>query len=290
MARAGETFFLVFVLLFRAASAQPADRAPSANLDRPPIPREEQERFLSTASIIKRVRIAEGTTHPTRLTLADGVTTHDAQFQAIDVHKPVMKLADGRIVKDFADSYKYNIAAYRVDKMLDLNMSPTCVYREIDAKPGSVCWWLDDIQFDELGRRRKKAEPPDAERWVRELNNVRVFDQLIDNEDRNQGNLLYDRNWNLWMIDHTRAFSAAEQLRHPESLRRVSLKMLNAMRAITYEQCRRELQPFLTDQQIRAMLARRNLLLDFFNKEVSEKGVDAVYTDLPRSTPHVTIP
>ena len=204
--------------------------------------------------------------------------------------QPVMKLADGTVEKNFSDSYKYNIAAYRVDKMLNLDMSPTCVYREVDGKPASVCWWLDDVMFDERTRREKKVQPPDVERWVRELNNVRVFDQLIDNEDRNQGNLLFDHNWNIWMIDHSRAFRTSDKLRHPESLRRVSLKMLNGMRALTFEQCRRELEPFLTEAQIRSMLIRRNLILDFFRQEVSDKGVDAVYTDLPRSTPHVTIP
>jgi len=37
--------------------------------------------------------------------------------------------------------------------------------------------------------------------WV-----VRLFDQLIYNTDRNLGNLLIDKSWRLWMIDHTRAF------------------------------------------------------------------------------------
>jgi hypothetical protein len=32
-----------------------------------------------------------------------------------------------------------------------------------------------------------------------------MFDQLIANIDRNQGNLLYDRDWHLVLIDHSRA-------------------------------------------------------------------------------------
>jgi hypothetical protein len=38
------------------------------------------------------------------------------------------------------------------------------------------------------------------------------------------------------------------------------------------------------------MMVRRDLLLDFFKKQVTEKGEDAVYTDIPRKTPIVTIP
>ena len=35
---------------------------------------------------------------------------------------------------------------------------------------------------------------------------VRLFDQLITNVDRNLGNLLIDKNWTVWMIDHSSAF------------------------------------------------------------------------------------
>ena len=35
---------------------------------------------------------------------------------------------------------------------------------------------------------------------------MRVFDELIANTDRNQGNMLIDKQWKLWLIDHTRGF------------------------------------------------------------------------------------
>jgi hypothetical protein len=279
------------VFLFCVASlAQTAALSVSPKLERPEIPRAEQEHFLLTARIVTGRMITEGTTKTARVTMSDGVKTHDAHVQTIDLHLATFKMPDGTIEKDFTDSYKYNIAAYRVDKMLDLNMSPTCVYREYNGKPAAFCWWLDDVMFDELARREKKMEPPDGEKWVRELNDVRVFDQLIDNEDRNQGNLLYDHNWNVWMIDHSRSFRTTTQLRKPDVLRRVSLKMMNGMRNLNLEQCNAQLKKFLTDDQIRCLLVRRDLLLKFFADEIKDKGAEAIYTDLPRSTPRVTIP
>jgi hypothetical protein len=92
------------------------------------------------------------------------------------------------------------------------------------------------------------------------------------------------------MIDHSRSFRTTTQLRKPDVLRRVSLKMMNGMRNMTLEQCNAQLQPYLTEEQVRCLLVRRDLLLKFFADQVSEKGAEAVYTDLPRSTPHVTIP
>jgi len=279
------------IFLFCIASfAQTPSLSVSPKLERPAIPRAEQERFLLTARIISGRMIVQGTTHTARVTMSDGATTHDAHVQTIDLHLATFKAPDGAVEKDFTDSYKYNIAAYLVEKMLDLNMSPTCVYREYNDKPASFCWWLDDVMFDELARREKKTEPPDGEKWVRELNDVRVFDQLIDNEDRNQGNLLYDRNWNVWMIDHSRAFRTTTELRKPDALRRVSLKLMNGMKNMNLQECNARLKPYLTDEQIRCLLVRRDLLLKFFANQISDKGAEAVYTDLPRSTPRVTIP
>ncbi len=278
------TAILLSVAAIAPVCAQPATKLSSAGWTP-----EQQERFLISARIAAEKPVGQGITHTLRITLTDGSRTHDAHVQTIDIFKPVYRTKEF-VEKNFHDSYKYNIAAWRVDRMLGLGMMPPCVYREVDAKPASFCWWVDNIQFDELTRRERKLEPPDGEKWTRQLNLVRVFDQLIDNTDRNQGNLLIDRNWNLWMIDHSRAFRVTYALRRPDVLKRVSVRMLNAMRDLNVKRCNAGLKPYLTDEEIRTLLVRRDLLLKFFADAVTEKGADAVYLDLPRKTPSVTIP
>ena len=56
--------------------------------------------------------------------------------------------------------------------------------------------------MDEGERLKRKAEDPDKDHWSRQYVIMQVFDQLIANTDRNQTNILYDRDWKLWMIDH----------------------------------------------------------------------------------------
>jgi len=254
-----------------------------------PLSRPAQEKFLATARIVSNKALNTGITKSSRLTLSDGKLTHDAHLQTVDVYKDLYKTKE-MLEKNFRDSYKYNIAAYQVDKMIGLGMAATCVYREVDGKPGSVCWWVDDVQFDELGRRTKKAEPPDFNAWTGQLNLVRDFDALIDNTDRNQGNLVIDKNWKLWTIDHTRAFRVTNELRNPDILKRISQKLMEGMKSMTLEECNRQLSPHLTDAEIRTMLVRRDLLLKLFAGKVAEDGAPAVYTDMPVSTPRVTIP
>ncbi len=151
----------------------------------PDLTQAQQEQFLLTARIIAERPSGEGITGTKRLTLTDGVLTHDAHLQQIDVYKPIYRAKD-YVEKDFRDSYKYNIAAYRVAKMLDIKNTPPCVYRVVNGKGSSMCWWIDNVQFDEKTRRDKGIEPPDPNRWTSQLNDIRDFDQLIDNVDRTQ--------------------------------------------------------------------------------------------------------
>jgi hypothetical protein len=270
--------------------SQPAPaRAPVSNVTAKDLTREQMERFLLTARVINERSIGVGITKTRRLTLTDGHYTHDAHVQDIDVYKAEYRTRDG-VEKNFKDSYKFNIAAYRLDKLMDLGMVPVCVYREIDGKPAALDWWVDDVQFDEAGRRDKKIEPPDPNYWTRQLNEVRDFDALIYNVDRNQGNLLIDKNWRLWAIDHSRSFRDISELRDPKVLRRVSKHMMDAMRKLKQRELEDNLMPYVTREDIQTLLARRDLMVTFFENQISEKGADAVLTDMPRKTPEVTIP
>lgn len=250
---------------------------------------EQMEQFLLNARVVAEKPIGKGITHTMRITLSDGRMYHDAHVQQIDIYRPEMRTKEG-VEKNFTDSYKYNIAAYRVDKLLDLNMVPVCVYRMVDGKPSAVDWWVDDVIFDEEGRRDKNADPPDLNYWGRQLNDIRDFDQLIYNVDRNQGNLLIDKDWKVWAIDHSRSFRLMPTLRDPSVLRRISSKLLQGLKSLTERNLEASLTPFISKEAIEAMVARRDLLVKFFETEVSQKGPDVVFTDLPRHTERVTIP
>ena len=101
--------------------------------------KDQIKQFLQTAEIIKSKPSSKGVTHPWRLTLSNGTITHDASFQSVDEHKSEMKLASGKIELGFVDSYKYNIAAYRVAELLGLDdMLPVYVERKWQGKTGSL--------------------------------------------------------------------------------------------------------------------------------------------------------
>ena len=142
----------------------------------------------------------------------------------------------------------------------------------------------------EAERRDKQVKPPATQEWSDQLNIIRVFDQLIYNADRNQGNLLITPEWKIWMIDHTRAFRTAKTLLKPDALGRCDFRLLQAMKNLNTVDVKRELGAYLCPEEISALLARRDLIVRHFESEVSTKGEDAVLTGMPRKTPSVSLP
>lgn len=147
--------------------------------DDTPLNKEQIKQFLQTAEIIKSKPSSKGVTHPWQLTLSNGSITHDASFQSIDEHKPQMKLASGKVELGFVDSYKYNIAAYRLAELLGLDdLLPVYVERKWQGKTGSLSWYLP-VMMDDVERVEKKMEPPDPDNWNKQMYRIRVFDELI---------------------------------------------------------------------------------------------------------------
>jgi hypothetical protein len=243
-----------------------------------------KERFLLQGSV-RHVRDAAGGSTPSkRATLSlDGIK-HDAHIQAIDVAKPMADLEGGPEL-DFRDSYRNNIAAYRLDRLLGLGMVPVTVLRAFDARPAAFTWWLDDVRMSEGERLKKKVLPPNIGRWNERIFAVRIFDELIYNTDRNLGNLLIDGDWRLWMIDHSRAFKIFKTVRREEQLgKRCPRQLLAALRGLDEAALQRAMEDLLIAGQIEGLLGRRDQIVAHFDAEVAKRGEAAVLYDLPPPT------
>jgi hypothetical protein len=222
----------------------------------------QKEHFLLTADIGQEQYAGKGITHSQKAMLTEEGVTHGAHIQAIDVYTPLFKGKDGSQEQDFKDSWKFNVAAYRLAKLLNLTyMVPVSVPRTVDGKPSSVDWWVDGVLMDERERVDKNIQPPDAARWRQQMDTIRVFDQLIYNMDRSQENLLITTNWDVWMIDHTRAFRKWTSLRNPAAVTHCGPDLLRALKALRRQDVARDLGPFLTDAEIDGMMARRDLIV-----------------------------
>ncbi len=222
----------------------------------------QKELFLQTADIGAEQYAGKGITNSQKAMLTLNGVTHAAHIQQIDVYMPLFKGKDGSEEQDFKDSWKFNVAAYRLAKLLNLtNMVPVSVERVVNGKPSAIDWWVDGVLMDERERVAKAISPPDPARWRTQMDTIRVFDQLIYNMDRSQENLLITNNWDVWMIDHTRSFRKWTSLRNAAAVTHATPQLLDALKKLRRSDVQRDLGTLLTDAEIDALMFRRDLIV-----------------------------
>jgi hypothetical protein len=231
---------------------------------------EEQEQFLKNAKVVRTRSAGKGVTGTLRATLTDGALTHDASIQTVDISMTEFRSNRGTEL-NFKDTWRYNVAAYRLNKLLQLGKIPVSIERHYNGKPGSYTWWVDDVLMDEGERLKTKTQSPDALAWNEQMWHVRLFDQLIQNVDRNLGNLVIDKSWGVWMIDHTRAFRLSRDLKSPKNLTKIERGALDRLKALTAETLDAEIGDYLTSFEKRSLLQRRDEIVALF-----EKGGDSM--------------
>jgi len=106
-------------------------------------------------------------------------------------------------------SFVPELAAYRLDRFLDLGMVPVTVRREIDGKRGTLQFkpesMLDETQRN-TGRRGNSGWCPLPEQWGA----MYVFDALIYNPGRRPQNMLYSPDyWQLILTGHDESFGTS---------------------------------------------------------------------------------
>jgi len=264
-------------LVLTIAGVRPCLGQDTAALAAPPqLALGDMESFLQNAKITATKSTKKGVTAAKRVTLSDGRVTHDAQIQDVDIALPIFEVGPKNTEVDFKDTYRYNIAGYRLSRLLGLDNVPMSVERKINGKPAAMTWWIDDVILDEGARQKKHTVGPNPSRTASQIHIMRVFDELIQNRDRNAGNLLWTADWKMWMIDHTRAFRLGKDLLKPQQLERVDRDMLEKMRGLTAPALTETMDKSLTKAEIQALLARRDAIVKLFDEKIAQRGEAAV--------------
>jgi hypothetical protein len=248
--------------------------------------RESWEDFLRTAEIIKSEPVGEGVTHPWKLTLRRGDVEHKAVWKNIDI-------VDGEI----PDRWRFEIAAYRLDKLLGLNMIPPVVEREFRGKAGDLSLWAENkysllkILEENIPFPESAQAQIDAMKYI-----TRAWDSLLANDDRTQQNILYTEDWRTILFDHSRAFRSdkdhRERLiygsngiktmddgrggRRPVLFRRLPRAFVEKIRSLEKAAVQAAVGSYLTEAEIDALMARKPILLAEIDELIRRDGESAV--------------
>lgn len=244
------------------------------------VSREEQERFLLGAEILDVRGIGTGVTGSQVATLSNGRMRHKAQIQNVDIF--MEKFTAGKASEmNFRDYWGFNVAAYRLDKLLDLQMVPVSVERSVEGKRSSVTWWIDGAAMTAREYLEGDWKAPDPTRLNDQKRLAWAFQQLIQNRDPNLGNFVFDESWKVWMIDFTRGFRVWKKLEDVKPLTRVPRRFYDGLRALDLEAVERELEPYLKKAELKGLFARRRLLVEHYDRLIKERGESVVLIDRP---------
>jgi len=236
----------------------------------------ETESFLKLGRFMSVEEIGHGVTKPLKVKLELNGLQHLGQIQTVDKALPDFYPKSGPPVP-MRDCWRYNIAAYKVDRLLNLRMVPVSIARNFKSRAAALTWWVDEVMFEEVERIKKDLTAPNPESFDRQRSLGKLFDELIINIDRNLANLLITKSWNVVLIDHSRSFTAYHGIRNEANLSRCSVGLLARLKTLAASQVTASVGALLTSAEIGAMMTRRDLIVDYFEKAAKNKGADNVF-------------
>ncbi len=219
----------------------------------------------------------------------DGLRVH-AAYRVVDREADLPVGSKVEMLREYGGSVRdraiYEAAAYEMSRILGIHRVPPAVERGVEeirrrgrAPRSTVQLWLEHVSGEKDRRLRGVVSPdPDYER--QQLQTMYLFDNIIGNIDRTQENLLVDRNWKLWFIDHTRSFIKSAKLVNPEEPTRCERQVWRRLTSLDEQDLRRRLEPYLERTEINFVLVRWHKMIEILRARIEANGEGAVLFDL----------
>jgi hypothetical protein len=225
----------------------------------------EMEEYLRTVPMLSFEDLSVGVTRPQRAHLPTGGPMKYLVWKTIQ---------PGRY-GGYWESYKSEIAAYELDKLLQLNMVPPTVEKTFKGQKGAAVMWAAPTKsFKDLGGA---PTSPLAQQnmWARQLVKAKMFHNLIGDIDPNLGNWLVDPAWNLILIDFSRCFTTDLSFKH--ELTRVDEDLWKRFQALDEAALTTAIGAWIGKGERKAVLDRRDRIQKLIDKLVKERGDTYVF-------------
>jgi len=205
---------------------------------------DELQTLLETGEIVSENE--DGETGRTLVSVSDGAYTVSAIFN-----------------KRRGRGFYPDVAAYRLDRLLGLDMVPVTVMRTVGRSEGSLQFLPQRISDE--GQRSASGQGGGAScalplQWEA----MYVFDVLIYNEGRSLQRMVYEPSaWNLILIEHERAFKSSKG--RPPHLSSASIKVSEgwrkALRALDDTVLAENFSDVLDKKRLKSLGTRRDQLI-----------------------------
>ncbi|MEW5900249.1 MAG: hypothetical protein AB1715_02170 [Acidobacteriota bacterium] len=234
---------------------------------------EEVSRFESQENFLREARVVAidkdgpgGRTSLWLVTLDDGKSQGRALFRHVDRPRP----------HPAPDSYKYDLAAYGLAKLLRVEIVPPVIEKVIEGRKGSLQVYLENC-IRERDRRRQKLEPPDPKAFAFAREGIRVFENLVYDECQDFDDLLIHReDWRVCRVDFSEAFSPSPELLSGCEITVCPRALYEGLCRLEEKTVKSALRAYLNKEEIGALIIRKGRLVEIIKKRIKDKGEEAV--------------
>jgi len=222
----------------------------------------ELEKFLLSAAAKVQRSGAAGRTAPWMVSLeADGA-----------VRQAIFKYIDRRRPDDLPDSYKYELAAYALDKYLRLGFVPPVVEREIDGVKGSLQVFVENA-IREVDRKQQNLAPKDTAAFDRMMADLRIFENLAYDDCRNEEDIWIGReDGKVHKVDFSEAFAPLRDTFPRCDILRCSRVLYKKLLAWDDKAVSDYLGRYLNEAEVNALNSRRELIVRLIGKLIQVRG------------------
>jgi hypothetical protein len=199
--------------------------------------------------------------------LRDAELSSPAAEQSLDSERWVASVAGYDLAVSFipggrgADTFLPDVAAYRVDQLLGLDMVPITVAREVNGRRGSLSLMAYRLvpEAERLQSGGGGAYCPLRDQFTA----MYVFDGLLYNARPTETLQYVPGSWALWLTGHENGFTKSGSL--PPHLAGVlsglSASWRNRLAGLNEQELRNALNGVLDSRRIKALLKRRDRML-----------------------------
>jgi hypothetical protein len=230
----------------------------------------EIEAYLSAAPVVSVEKDVEpGRTLPWRVFLDNGRVRARTLF----------KYVDRRTDEPLRHSYRYELAAYTLSRLIDLPIVPPVVEREVEGTAGSLQWYAENCQ-SERDRRRLDQNPPNLEQFLRRLDLVLIFEALANDECGDQDDtLIHKDNWKICRIDFSGGFRPTPTISSAAVIKRCSRVLYHRLENLKRPVLVNQFKRYLNDDEIDALYRRMRQIVGILKTAIRENGEAAVLFD-----------
>ena len=237
--------------------------------------RAEKETFLKKSRVISMEEVGEGVSNPWKVKLERDGVQMKAIYKSIDMRMEMTFPHGSETADEYVDSYKSEIAAYELDKLIGIDILPVIVERKVKGKKGSLREWVEDV----MPRYGHGNRPPSVNRLSDWLHTVWLFDYLIYNTDRGTHNIMIATDWSPVVIDNSIAFNTFQK--PIRTLYRFPREVVDRLRTLEKKPVDRALRRYLKRHQIDALWNRIQNVLQTVDRRKEQFGESEVYFSLP---------